>query len=94
MNETLLLQEIDILDVLAHSTGADFDTVISRITYDHNEIPSSLERLLKLGYILEPREWRYQITNAGRTAWAYATYELYNADADPLTMVYAGLGAS
>jgi hypothetical protein len=83
----LTQQEIDILEVLANSTGADFDSVHFHITDNREKIMDSFERLLKLGYILEPREWRYQVTDDGRAALAYATHEL---DVDPVSMIYAG----
>jgi len=91
MPEQLLQQEVDILDTLAMSTSKDFDSVLFSIVYNRQTIMDSFDHLKALGYILEPREWRYQITDAGRAALAYATYDV---DIDPLTMVYAGLGAS
>jgi hypothetical protein len=91
MIEQLTQQEVDILNVLANSTGADIDSVHFHITHDRDKIMDSFEHLIKLGYILEPREWRYQITGDGRAALAYETFDL---DVDPVAMIYAGWGAS
>jgi len=72
-----------------HTSQLDFDTIYERVSSFDTDFIEWLQGLIAQGYVVEPREWHYTITEAGSKALAYATYDV---EADPVGMIYAGLG--